>query len=242
MKRMKIAILGYGRMGKEIEQIAVARGHEVVLKMTEENRNEVLPRLSDADAAIEFSQPGSAISNIEACFSANVPVVVGTTGWYDHFDSIATQCKSNGQALFTATNFSLGVNLFFEMNRQLAKLMNPHTDYEVSMEEIHHVHKLDSPSGTAITIAEGLIDELDSKASWTEDNSAPSNSEINIISSREGEVPGTHVVHYNSEIDHIEIKHEAHNRKGFALGSVLAAEWIQGKKGVFTMKDLLNLN
>lgn len=237
---MNIALLGYGRMGKEIEQVALERGHSIVLKTKDSNYMD--DELAMADVAIEFTRPESAVENIYRCFDNDVPVVVGTTGWYDEFEAVRDQCIQQNQALFHATNFSLGVNIFFEVNRQLAKLMNPHNSYDVSVEEIHHVHKLDSPSGTAITITDGIVDELDRKSHWVE-GKKPENSEgIEIIAKRENEVPGTHIVHYQSDIDHIEIKHEAHNRKGFALGSVLAAEWVQGRGGVFTMKDLLNLN
>lgn len=239
---MNIAIIGYGKMGKAIETIANSRGHEIGLKVTSANADFSVQELESADVAIEFTRPEAAESNILKCFEANVPVVVGTTGWYDQFDRISEQQKAANGGLFHATNFSLGVNIFFEINRVLARIMNQHDNYEVSMEEIHHVHKLDSPSGTAITIAEGLLAELEHKNGWTENSSEVEKNNVFIDARREGEVPGTHIVHYNSEIDHLEIKHEAHNRKGFALGSVLAAEFMHNKSGVYTMKDLLNLN
>ena len=234
---MKIALIGYGKMGKAIEGIAIERGHEIVEKVdVDGNWDEV----DTADAAIEFTMPKSAVGNIEKCFSLNVPIVVGTTGWYDEFERIKTKCLDEKQALFTATNFSIGVNVFFEINKKLAQLMNPHREYEVTMEETHHIHKLDSPSGTGITLANGILENLERKTAWTEaENTTPN--QLKISAFREGEVPGTHKVKYESEIDTIEIIHEAKNRKGFALGAVLAAEWIADKKGVFGMKDLLNL-
>lgn len=232
---MKIALLGYGKMGKAIEKIAVERGHTISFKA---NGSFTAEEILGADVAIEFSIPEAAVSNIEKCFDVKVPVVVGTTGWYNEFNRIKERCISSNNALFYATNFSIGVNIFFEINKKLAQLMNPHEDYDVSMKEIHHVHKLDSPSGTGITLAEQIIEGLDRKTNWTENHSKNDNDLI-IKAEREGEVPGTHIVKYESDIDQITIEHEAKGRTGFALGAVMAAEWIVGKHGVFTMKDML---
>jgi 4-hydroxy-tetrahydrodipicolinate reductase len=236
---MKIAILGYGRMGKAIEQIALDRGHEVLARVNnEEEWLEQADLLKSCDAAIEFSIPEFAVANIRKCFALNLPVVVGTTGWYEHKESIIQEVESKNQTLFFASNFSIGVNIFFEINRQLARLMNPHKEYDVSIEEIHHIHKLDAPSGTAITIAEQIIDELDRKNNWDLDNSDELDS-IHINAKRLNEVPGTHGIKFESDIDSITIRHEAKSRKGFALGAVLAAEFCAGKKGFLSMRDLL---
>ena len=232
---MKIALLGYGRMGKEIEKIALQRGHKIVLKATTETNYDI----SKADVAIDFSIPQAAFDNISNCFRNKVPVISGTTGWLEKYDDVVTLCKNENGSFIYASNFSLGVNIFFELNVQLAKLMNSLDDYSVSMEEIHHVKKLDAPSGTAITLANGII-ENSSKTVWELD-SMSSESTIPIKAKRIPEVPGTHTVSYKSDIDTIEIRHAAHNRKGFALGAVIAAEWLQNKKGVFTMKDVLNI-
>ena len=238
---MKIALLGYGKMGKMIESISIEKGHDVVLKITSKNQQEITPeKLSKADIAIEFSRPESAVKNILACFDANTPVVVGTTGWYDEFDKVSTQCKKQNGSLLYAGNFSIGVNIFFSVNRYLAKLMNKQEHYDVSISETHHIHKLDAPSGTAINLADDIISQIGKKKRWVnKETNIPE--ELSVISYRENEVPGTHEVHYCSEIDDIEIKHMARNRRGFASGAVLAAEWLQGKKGIFTMKDVLNL-
>jgi 4-hydroxy-tetrahydrodipicolinate reductase len=233
---MKIALLGYGKMGKVIEQILLERGHSIVFKASSDfNEKELL----DADVAIEFSVPNAVVDNINKCFSVNLPIVVGTTGWYNHFDEIKKFCLKNNQALFYATNFSIGVNLFFKLNEQLAQWMSKHEDYQVSMNEIHHIHKLDAPSGTAITLAEGIIQQHKKITNWSLD--AKNESELPVTSIREGEVTGTHIIKYQSEVDTIQISHEAHSRKGFALGAVIAAEWLQNKKGIFTMQDMLNL-
>jgi 4-hydroxy-tetrahydrodipicolinate reductase len=237
---MKIALFGYGKMGKEIEQIALQRNHTVVLKIDKENINTLTAQqLKQADVAIEFSTPDTIIENIYKCFDAGLPIVAGTTGWYTHFDEIKSRCLKNNQSLFYATNFSLGVNLFFKMNEQLAKMMNNFPDYEVAMQEIHHIHKLDKPSGTAITTAERVLANYPQKNKWSIEEKNNSNLFIDVV--REDEVPGTHTVSYISAVDEISITHKAFNRKGFALGAVLAAEFIQNKKGVFTMSDLLNL-
>lgn len=232
---MKIALLGYGRMGKEIEKIALQRGHEIVIKS---NANATY-NIKDADVAIDFSVPNSAVNNISNCLENQVPVISGTTGWLENYDKIVDLCKEKNGAFIYASNFSLGVNIFFELNNQLAKLMNSLSDYNITMEEIHHTKKLDAPSGTAITLAEGII-ENSSKSTWELDGKT-SEEIIPITSKRIGDVPGTHIVNYDSDVDAIEIKHTANNRKGFALGAVVAAEWILNKKGVFTMKDVLNI-
>ena len=233
---MKIALLGYGKMGQVIERIALERGHEIVLKKDEFNTYD---GLSTADVAIDFSVPTAAVSNISSCFHANVPVVSGTTGWLEHYNEMIALCKEKNGGFISSSNFSLGVNLFFEFNEYLAKIMSQFNHYKVDMEEIHHDQKLDAPSGTAISLAKGVIENSNYK-NWTLDT--PKENEIHIEAVRVGTVPGTHTVTYNSEVDSIEIKHTAHNREGFALGAVIAAEWLAGKQGVFTMKDVLNLN
>ena len=235
---MKIALFGYGKMGKEIEQIALKRGHEIVLKIDENNIAKVgADELKQADVAIEFSTPHSVLSNIATCFKHQLPIVVGTTGWYDHIKEVSDNCKNQNAALFYDSKFSLGVNLFFKVNAQLAELMNRYTDYEVSMEEIHHIHKLDKPSGTAITLANQILEKIERKKNWSIERKDPDTLFIKDV--REGEVPGTHIIRYQSPIDDIEIMHKAHNRKGFALGAVLAAEFLKGKKGIYGMSDLI---
>jgi 4-hydroxy-tetrahydrodipicolinate reductase len=236
---MNIALFGYGKMGKEIEKIALSRGNKIVLIVDVNNSDTfTIEELQKADAAIEFSTPETAVKNIYKCFEANVPVVVGTTGWLNRLDEVKKKCMDNNHSLFYASNYSIGVNLFLKLNGYLAKLMNQHTEYNITMEEIHHIHKLDSPSGTAITIAEQIIQQNDSKKKWV-NNSTENAEELAIISKRIDEVPGTHTVTYASDIDEISITHLAHNRKGFALGAVVAAEWVKGKKGVFGMNDLM---
>tara|TARA_Y100000589_G_C27164525_1_gene634197 strand:- start:1428 stop:2141 length:714 start_codon:yes stop_codon:yes gene_type:complete len=237
---MKIAILGYGKMGREIEKIALSRGNDVVLKIGEDNlRDLTKENLSRADVAIEFSTPHTAFDNIQLCFEAGVPVVVGTTGWLDKINDCIQQTES-GKGLFYASNFSVGVNVFFEINKKLASLMAPYNDYKVEMEEVHHTQKLDSPSGTAITLAEGIIDHLPKVTNWVNEESVSEN-ELGIVSKRIEKVPGTHIVVYENDIDEIYIKHTAHNRKGFALGAVLAAEFMKDKSGFYGMSDLLGL-
>lgn len=231
---MKIALLGYGKMGQTIERIALERGHEIVLKKDEFNTYE---GLSNADVAIDFSIPSVAVTNISRCFHTNVPVISGTTGWLEHYDEMVLLCKEKKGAFISSSNFSLGVNLFFELNEYLAKMMSKFESYAVDMEEIHHTQKLDAPSGTAISLAKGVI-ENSNYTEWTMDN--PKSKQILIEAKRIQDVPGTHTVTYNSVVDSIEIKHTAHNRDGFALGAVIAAEWIIGKQGVFSMKDVLN--
>ncbi|MDP2540816.1 4-hydroxy-tetrahydrodipicolinate reductase [Tenacibaculum discolor] len=232
---MKIALLGYGRMGKEIEKIALQRRHEIVIKSTGENSYDI----TKADVAIDFSIPSSAYDNISNCINNNVPVISGTTGWLDKYNDIVDLCNKKNGAFIYASNFSLGVNVFFELNKQLAKMMSTLEQYNVSIEEIHHTKKLDAPSGTAITLAEGVIENTNKKA-WELDKKT-SDENIPIKAIRTPDVPGTHTVTYNSEVDTIDIKHTAHNRQGFALGAVIAAEWLNGKTGVFTMRDVLNL-
>lgn len=232
---MKIALLGYGKMGQTIERIALERGHEIVLKKDEFNTYE---GLSEADVAIDFSIPAVAVDNISSCFHANVPVISGTTGWLDRYDEMVALCTEKNGAFISSSNFSLGVNLFFELNEYLAKMMSKFDSYSVEMEEIHHTQKLDAPSGTAISLAKGVIENSTYK-NWTLDT--PEKQQIKIGVQRIADVPGTHTVAYNSTVDTIEIKHTAHNREGFALGAVIAAEWIVGKQGVFSMRDVLEL-
>ncbi|MBP1224793.1 4-hydroxy-tetrahydrodipicolinate reductase [Flavobacterium sp. 1355] len=232
---MKIALLGYGKMGKVIERIALERGHEIVLKKDEHNTYD---GLSDADVSIDFSVPTAAVANISASFNAGVPVVSGTTGWLEHYDEMIALCNDKKGGFISSSNFSLGVNIFFGLNEYLAKIMAPFNSYKVTMEEIHHTQKLDAPSGTAISLAKGVI-ENSKYSNWTMEQ--PNENEIHIEAKRIGDVPGTHTVTYDSIVDNIEIKHTAHNREGFALGAVIAAEWLAGKQGVFSMKDVLNL-
>ncbi|MCO5935757.1 4-hydroxy-tetrahydrodipicolinate reductase [Mucilaginibacter sp. RB4R14] len=248
---MKIALLGYGKMGKIIEKIAHDRKHEIVLKIDNNNLDELTTEnLQKADVAIEFSTPATVLGNIESCFKAGVPIVVGTTGWHHEMEQIKEQCEYQKASFIYATNFSVGVNVFFHVNKILAKLMNNYPYYDVQVEEIHHTQKLDSPSGTAITIAEGIINNLDSKKGWKNvlisdekpDDETIAANDLLIESLRIENVPGTHTVIYDSEIDTIEFKHTAHNRNGFALGAVLAAEWIKDKKGFYSVEDMFDFN
>ena len=232
---MKIALLGYGRMGKAIENIAKSRGHEIVAKI---DKDQIEGTLEHANVAINFSIPDAAVNNIFSALSLKIPVVCGTTGWLEDLKKVTDFTTKNDTAFLYASNFSIGVNLFFKLNEQLAKMMNNQSEYKVNIEEIHHIHKLDAPSGTAITLAEGIIENSKS-SDWS--LSTDKSDEIQIDAIREGEVPGTHTVTYESSIDAISIKHEAHNREGFALGAVVAAEWIVRKKGIFKMSDVLNL-
>ena len=235
---MNIALLGYGKMGKEIETISLQRGHTIVLKVDETNASSFTDEdLKKADVAIEFSTPHTVISNIKKCLDVQVPIVVGTTGWYNEFEMIQELCLQKSGALFHATNFSLGVNLFFKLNTYLADLMNKYENYDVEMEEIHHIHKLDKPSGTAISLANQVLEKIERKKNWSISDYNPETLFIKDV--REGEVPGTHIIKYTSAVDDIEIMHKAHSRKGFALGAVVAAEFINGKKGIFTMSDLI---
>ena len=236
---MKIALIGYGKMGKEIEKIALSRGHEIVSIIDEKSLDQFnSPSFASADVAIEFTTPATAYSNFMKCFEFDIPVVAGTTGWLDRLPEIKSKCKNDGQTFFYASNFSLGVNIFFAVNEYLAKLMNQFPDYNVKMEEVHHIHKLDAPSGTAITLAEGIIDNIDRKTNWNLENETKS-TDLAIHAIREGEVPGIHEIFYESEADVISIKHDAKNRKGFALGAVLAAEFSHDKKGFLGMEDML---
>jgi len=232
---MKIALLGYGKMGKVIEQIALERGHEIVLK---KDQNNTFDGLENADVAIDFSVPDSAVTNISTCLENGIPVISGTTGWLVNYQNMVDLCQKNNGSFIYASNFSLGVNVFFELNDYLAKIMANLKQYQVSMEEIHHTQKLDAPSGTAITLAEGIIKNTN-YSQWTLEN--PKANEIQIEAKRIENVPGTHSIFYDSTVDQIEIKHTAHSREGFALGAVVAAEWLVGKKGVFSMKDVLGL-
>jgi 4-hydroxy-tetrahydrodipicolinate reductase len=233
---MKIALLGYGKMGKVIERIALERGHEIVLR---KDRNTSFEGLSLADVAIDFSIPSSAVENISTCFQYGIPVISGTTGWLNHYQEMVDLCTEKNGSFIYGSNFSLGVNVFFELNAYLAQMMANLKQYTVSMEEIHHTQKLDAPSGTAITLAEEIIKQSTYK-NWTLET--PIGNEIHIEAKRIENVPGTHSVFYKSEVDQIEIKHTAHSREGFAFGAVIAAEWLKDKKGVFTMKDVLGLH
>ncbi|RXG23595.1 4-hydroxy-tetrahydrodipicolinate reductase [Leeuwenhoekiella aequorea] len=232
---MKIALLGYGRMGKTIEKLAVERGHSVVKKIDQGDTYD----FADADVAIDFSVPDAAVDNISMALKSGVPVVSGTTGWLDRYPEMVALCKENNGAFIYASNFSVGVNIFFELNKKLAQMMKALDSYNVSMTEVHHIHKLDAPSGTAITLAEGIIEES-SKTDWILGNEE--SNKITIKAVREAEVPGTHTITYQSDVDEIMIEHKAHSRNGFALGAIIAAEWLKDKKGVHTMKDVLNLS
>ena len=232
---MKIALLGYGKMGKVIEKIAIERGHEIVLKKT---GTDSFSGLENADVAIDFSIPSAAVSNISKCFELHIPVISGTTGWLESYEKVADLCDQQQGSFIYSSNFSLGVNIFFELNTYLAKIMAKFNQYSVNLEEIHHTQKLDAPSGTAISLAKDIIANS-GYTDWVLSNASAN--EIGIDAKRIENVPGTHSVFYHSDVDTIEIKHTAHNREGFALGSVIAAEWLIGKKGVFTMKDVLQL-
>ncbi len=231
---MKIALLGYGKMGKTIEKIALERGHEVVLRISE---NIGQYDLTIADVAIDFSIPSAALNNILTCCETGLPVISGTTGWLADYDKAKQVCEEEKSAFLYASNFSIGVNLFFELNRKLAKLMDPFKEYSVEIEEIHHTQKLDAPSGTAISLAEQIVSNS-RYTGWKLDNAGEN--EIPVYAKRIEDIPGTHTIAYKSSIDTMEIKHTAHSREGFALGAVIAAEWIRDKKGVFTMKDVLS--
>ncbi|MEJ5994530.1 4-hydroxy-tetrahydrodipicolinate reductase [Pedobacter sp. Du54] len=244
---MNIALLGYGKMGQIIERFATERGHDIVLKIGIENLEDFTrENLEKADVAIDFSAPNTAVSNIYKCFEAGVPVVVGTTGWYGNLQQIKNDCLKGNNTLLYGSNFSVGVNLFFHLNKMLAKLMNNYPAYEVQVEEIHHTQKLDSPSGTAMTIAEDIIDAVSRKSEWVNEvvgNPMPEafkSEQLLIESYRMENVPGTHTVVYSSEVDEIEIKHTAHNRAGFALGAVIAAEWLENKQGFYSVADVFN--
>ena len=233
---MNIALFGYGKMGKTIERIAIERGHSIVAKIDIDTTGY---DLGEADVAIDFSVPTEAFNNINKCFEKNVPIISGTTGWLKNYDKAIENCKKYNGAFIYASNYSLGVNLFFELNSRLAEMMRNFNEYDISIEETHHTQKLDAPSGTAITLAEGIIANSD-KENWNLDVTE-SEKTIPIVAKRIENVPGTHIVNYSSAVDEIEIKHTAKNRDGFALGAIIAAEWIKDKKGVFTMKDVLGL-
>jgi len=236
---MKIALLGYGKMGKEVESLALNRGHEIYLIIDNEAEwQSNTDKLSNADIAIEFSIPESVKGNIKRCFHHNVPIVVGTTAWLDDLDEIKNLCIELDQSMIWASNFSIGVNILFEINRKLASIMNNQDKYDLTIEETHHIHKLDAPSGTAINLANDMIGLVDRKSGWSKGIS-DDNTLLDITSKREGSITGKHTIKYESEIDILELRHEAKNRKGFALGALLAAEWLQGKKGFYEMKDML---
>ena len=238
---MRIALIGYGKMGKAIETIALQKGHEIVLKIDLDNAYELTKQyLDDADVAIEFTGPASAIDNIKKCINAGTPVVSGSTGWLEHWQEVEQYCTQHKGSLLYASNYSIGVNLFFELNKYLAKLMEPYGEYDVQMEEVHHTQKKDAPSGTAITLAEQVLANIGRKKSWV-NQQAGNTDELQIISERIDPAPGTHKIKYTSPIDDIEIIHTAHNRVGFAGGAVLAAEFLAGKKGIYSMKDVLGL-
>jgi 4-hydroxy-tetrahydrodipicolinate reductase len=234
---MKIALIGYGKMGKEIEPILVERGHTITLRSSRSTPFKASD-LAGSDVAIEFTEPHAAVDHIMRCFEAHVPVVVGTTGWYTRMPEVRDMCSQMKGGLFTASNFSIGVNVMFEVNRMLARMMGDLSEYKPSIEEIHHTAKRDSPSGTAITLAEGILENYPNRNEWINETTDDDH-KLGILSRREGEVPGTHIVRYTSEVDEIQLVHQAFNRKGFALGAVKAAEFMIGKSGIFGMKDLL---
>ena len=237
---MNIALIGYGKMGKAIEEIAISRGHSVVVKFNSKNPLES-SQLRTTDVAIEFSQPDLALKHIKLCADGQIPIVVGTTAWEEHLQEIINHIEKREASLIYSSNFSIGVNLFFEMNKHLARLMNDKTDYVASITEIHHTHKIDAPSGTAVTLAKDLISNHPTYSSWklTGQSENMEKSDLPISAIREENVPGTHLISYTSEIDTLTIEHQAHNRKGFALGAVIAAEFIHKKQGVYTMSDIL---
>ncbi len=238
---MNIALIGYGKMGKAIEEIALQKGHHIVVTIDDQNLDELtIDNLRKADVAIEFTMPQSAVNNILQCFDAGVSVVCGTTGWLEQKNFVEEKCKKANGTFLTTTNFSIGVNIFFELNKKLAILMKPYGNYNVEVEEVHHTQKKDAPSGTAITLAEGVIDNSIVKNDWINEPSQNKNT-LAITSKRIDAVPGTHTVKYTSAVDDIEIIHTAHNRKGFAAGALMAAEFIHDKKGIFTMKDVLGI-
>jgi len=244
---MKIALIGYGKMGKLLEHFAQERGHEICITIDADNASDIRSeRFKEADVAIEFSVPHAALEHIYDAFEADVPIVVGTTGWYDELAAVEQKCRAGNNTLLYASNFSVGVNVFFYVNNVLAKLMNRYPQYDVQVEEIHHTQKLDAPSGTAITIAEGILDGLERKNTWVnevigqQDDVIVKPNELLIESHRIEEVPGTHTVIYSSEVDELEFKHTAHSRAGFALGAILAAEWLHGKKGFYSIQDMFD--
>lgn len=236
---MKAAIIGYGKMGREIEKVLIERGHEVALKIDIDNSSDLNEQnLKDIDVAIEFTSPATAYANVRKCLECGTAVVCGSTGWNDGVQELKEYCRANGGAFFYSSNYSVGMNVMFKLNKILAAIMNSQPEYNVSMEETHHIHKLDSPSGTAVTLAEGIMESVERKTSWV-NQATDKADEIGIISYREGEVPGIHTVIYDSEADTLELKHSAKSRRGLVLGAVLAAEFLQGKQGVFSMDDML---
>jgi len=239
---MNITISGYGRMGKEIEKVAIAKGH-TISAIIDTNRDWVKldSEIRKSQVVVDFSQPDVVIDNINRCFSMKIPIVVGTTGWEKEKQGIKEYCIANSLSLFSASNFSIGVNILYEINKILAQLLNNYPEYKIELEEIHHTHKKDRPSGTAIQLANQIIDLVERKKQWTLDDSS-NNNDLIVKSIREGEIPGTHIIKYTSDIDELEIKHTAKNREGFARGAIAAAEWLIGKTGYFEMKDLLGLN
>lgn len=241
MNTLKFIIIGYGRMGREIKRVAEKRGHETVLLIDKDNPADFTrENLEKGDVAIEFTQPDAAYENIMKCFEADIPVVSGTTGWLDKFIDVRRYCLENGKGLFYASNFSIGVNLFFKINTHLAKIMDKYSNYDLEIEETHHKHKLDAPSGTAVKLAESIIQEIRRKSKWVKEKSG-NEQELPVKSIREDEIPGIHTVKYTSEFDKIEITHSAKSREGFALGAVMAAEFMKGKTGIYSMEDLLEV-
>ena len=239
---MTIGLLGYGKMGKAIEQIAQAQGIDIAWRISSDNRSDLTTNmLQQADVVIEFSRPEAAFENVMLCLQAGVPVVCGTTGWSERLPEARQYCSENNGALLWASNFSVGVNLFFALNRYLARLMEPRSEYRPSLTETHHIHKLDAPSGTALTLVNELIANNDRATGWTLSPAEPTAGEVPITAVREGEVPGTHLVRWASQVDEITIEHKAHSRTGFAGGAVLAARWLKGRSGCFTMADVLGL-
>jgi 4-hydroxy-tetrahydrodipicolinate reductase len=238
---MKLALIGYGKMGKAIETVALQRGHEIVLTIDQPNLHEFTREImAKADAAIEFTSPHSAFDNVKKCISFGIPVVCGSTGWTEKLEELKSYCALSNGSFIYSSNYSVGVNIFFEINKKLAALMAPHSEYDVILDETHHTQKKDAPSGTAITLAEQVLEQVKRKKQWVNELS-DNPADLEIISQRTDPAPGTHSIRYSSVIDTIEIIHTAHNRTGFATGAVLAAEFIQNKKGFFTMKDVLNL-
>ncbi len=238
---MKIALIGYGKMGREIESAAIKRGHEIIIKIDVDNLSDLASeRFKQADVAVEFTTPETAEENIRACFDAGVRVVSGTTGWTDKLEELKTLCSEKEQTFFYASNFSIGVNILFKLNQWLAGVIDKFPNYDIGIKEIHHIHKKDAPSGTAITLAEGMLQKINRKTAWKNDESSDPET-IPIISERSGEVPGTHIITCKSELDVLEVSHQALNRSIFASGAVLAAEFVNGKKGIYTMDDLMDI-
>lgn len=236
---MNVALIGYGKMGHEIEQILISRGHKIGLIIDIENNDDFKKEnFNNIDVAIEFTAPHTAYENICKCLEFGVPVVCGTTAWLDRYDDVVARCKANNGAFFYSSNYSVGVNIFFKINSMLAELMNPYKEYDVTVEEVHHTQKKDSPSGTAVTIAEGILENVERKSSWV-GHTTTEPSELEVVGIRRSIVPGTHTITWESEVDTIEIRHTAKSRRGFALGAVIASEFLKGKKGVYSMNDII---